>query len=61
MLLVIVDVDWERENVRGVSESVLSKMPSSLSGNALWAIEARVRKCFLYDQEAEIDEWCSYR
>jgi len=40
LLLVIADVNWERENVRGVGESVLSKMPSSLSGKALWAIDA---------------------
>jgi len=55
LLLVIGDVDWERENVRGAGESVLSKIPSSLSGKALWAIDVRVRKCFLDDLEAGND------
>ena len=57
LLLVIGNVDWERENVRGAGESVLSKIPSSLSGKALWAIDLRVRKCFLDDSEAENDNY----
>jgi len=55
LLLVIGDVDWEGENVRGACESVLSKISSGLSGKALWAIDVRVRKCCLDDLEAESD------
>ena len=41
--------------MRGAGESVLSKIPSSLSGKALSAIDVRVRKCFSDDLEAEND------
>jgi len=54
LLLVIANVDWGRKNLRGASESVLSKILSNLSRKIFQAIDIRVSKCFLDDLEAVV-------